>query len=184
MGFLAQRRVLLIGSAAFAGLVALSGRRGEVIENAGPVTLLDFDENSRPLGVRTVDRLVLTSAEWRERLTAQQYYVTRHGSTDTPYTGTYHKLHAPGLYRCIGCGTALFRSEDKYDSGTGWPSFAAPADSRNVQTRIDISLFIEQTEVSCRRCGAHLGHVFKDGPPPTGLRYCINESSLRFSPRQ
>ncbi|MBI2687734.1 MAG: peptide-methionine (R)-S-oxide reductase MsrB [Acidobacteria bacterium] len=147
---------------------------------SGNVDVLEFDDLGSPLGVRTVGVVVKTAAEWKAQLSAQQYYVTRQGSTDTPYSGTYHSLHSAGIYRCVCCGTALFRSEDKFDSGTGWPSFAAPADERNVRTRKDTSMFVERVEVACRRCEAHLGHVFPDGPEPAHLRYCINESALRF----
>lgn len=177
--FLERRRVLWIAPLAFAGLVAVSSRRGKSAPEAGgSVELVDYDENGRR--VVTVERVVLREAEWKSRLSAQSFWVLRHGSTDTPFTGTYHSLHEAGLYRCAGCGTALFRSEEKFDSGTGWPSFRAPVDPRNIRTREDVSLFLERTEVSCARCGGHLGHVFPDGPAPTGLRYCINESALRF----
>ncbi len=179
-----MRRAFLIGCGAFAGLVAVSSRRGEAPAVGENVELMEYNDLGEPLGVRTVARLVRPAAEWKAQLSAQQYYVTRQGSTDTPFTGTYHSLHTPGLYRCVCCGTALFHSRDKFDSGTGWPSFTAPADARNLLTRKDISLLLERTEVSCRRCSAHLGHVFPDGPPPSGLRYCINESSLRFQPFQ
>lgn len=171
-----MRRTFLIASGVFAGLVYFSSRRGTEEAPAGSVEIMAFDGS----GVRTVERIVRTPAEWRSRLTAQQYYVTRQGSTDTPFTGTYHALKEDGLYHCVCCGTVVFRSAEKFDSGTGWPSFWAPADARNVRSRKDVSLLMERTEVACRRCGAHLGHVFPDGPPPTHLRYCINESALRF----
>lgn len=182
MSWLERRRAMLIAPIAFAGLVGLSSRRGKVEQEAGSIEIMEFDASGQPVGLRRVERVVLTDGEWRDRLTAQQYHVTRRGGTDTPFTGTYHALHAAGLYRCVCCGTGLFRSEDKFDSGTGWPSYTVPADERNVQERKDVSLFMERTEVSCRRCGAHLGHVFPDGPPPAHLRYCMNESALRFSP--
>jgi len=179
---LERRRALLIAPFAFAGLVALTSRRGTVeTVLPGPVEIAEFDDNDgRPLGVQTVERVVLEPADWRARLSNQAFYVLRHGSTDTPFTGTHHAAKERGLYRCAGCGTALFRSTEKFDSGTGWPSFWAPADARNVRTRTDVELGLERIEVACQRCGGHLGHVFHDGPEPSGLRYCINESALRF----
>lgn len=151
---------------------------------AGTVEIMEFDDSGRPAGVREVERIHHEPAEWKDKLSAQQYHVTRRSGTDSPFTGTFYRQHADGMYRCVGCGTALFRSDDKFDSGTGWPSYTAPADERNVETHKDVSLFMERTEVVCRRCGGHLGHVFPDGPEPTGLRYCINESALAFSPRK
>jgi len=176
-----MRRVFLIAGAAFAGLIAVSSRRGREEAPEEAVDVMEFDALGRSVGTRTVATVVKSASEWKAMLTAQQYYVTRQASTDTPYTGTFHELHTAGLYRCICCGTGLFRSEEKFDSGTGWPSFWAPADERNIRKRKDVSLLLERIEVACRRCGAHLGHVFPDGPPPTHLRYCINESSLRFA---
>ncbi len=155
----------------------MTSKRGETPPQAtGDVEIFDLATGA----VRKLPRIVLTNAEWRAKLSSQQYYVTRHGSTDTPFSGTFHAKKDIGLYACIGCGTALFRSADKFDSGTGWPSFSTPVDGRNVVKRVDRELMLERTEVSCARCGAHLGHVFDDGPAPAGLRYCINESSLRF----
>ena len=181
-----RRRALLITPFAFAGLVALSSRKGSDSEASAAgepdVMLVDFDESGRKLAPVRQPKLVRSRGEWRKQLTAEQYYVTREQSTDTPYTGTYYQLHTPGLFRCICCGTAVFRTDEKFDSGTGWPSFWAPAAEENIHTRTDVSMLMERTEVLCRRCDAHLGHVFKDGPEPTGLRYCINESALRFVP--
>jgi peptide-methionine (R)-S-oxide reductase len=175
-----RRRALLIAPFAFAGLVAVSSRRGEeAVEAGGAVELMEFGPDGRPLGARLLDRVVLSQSEWRARLSPQAYYVLRHGSTDAPHAHAFDASRGEGLYRCAGCGNALFLSSDEYNSGTGWPSFRAPADSRNVRARTDVSMMLERTEVSCARCGGHLGHVFPDGPAPHGLRYCINGSALR-----
>lgn len=128
------------------------------------------------------DKLNLTEAEWRERLTPEQYGILRQAGTERAFTGKYEKNKAAGDYVCAGCGAPLFASATKYDSGSGWPSFYAPMEAEAVDEHSDVTHGMVRTEVRCARCDGHLGHVFPDGPAPTGLRYCINSASLDFSP--
>ena len=182
-----RRRALLITPLAFAGLVAISSRKGsdseESVSANGPnseVLIVPFTDSGQRLAPVTMTKLVRSDAQWRKLLDAEQFYVTRRQGTDTAFSGTYYQIHDPGLFRCICCGNALFSAEAKFDSGTGWPSFSAAVAEENIRTHKDMSMFLERVEVACKLCDAHLGHLFTDGPEPTYLRYCINESSLHF----
>ena len=145
------------------------------------ITILSFLISASAAPAQTTKYAVTkTDAEWRKQLTAEQYQVTRKKGTERAFTGKYHDNHEKGIYKCVCCGQELFTSSTKFESGTGWPSFWQPIKKTNVEEITDNSFGMERTEVNCSRCGAHLGHVFDDGPKPTGLRYCMNSSSFVF----
>jgi peptide-methionine (R)-S-oxide reductase len=184
--FIPARRMLLVGGLGAVALGIIAGRTrafGEAAPAGGMVSIENFDAAGKSLGVVQVAKVVKSDSEWRQMLSAESYDITRRAGTERAGTGKYAYNHADGVYHCICCNTPLYDSKTKFESGTGWPSFWQPISEKNVSKASDRSFGMVRDAISCTRCDAHLGHVFDDGPKPTGLRYCMNSVALNFVAR-